>query len=116
MAKIACQLEQGETLIPLGFQVLVEIEKEEKVTEGGIIIPEKDRNARRAGNIGTVLAVGPLAGKDPGDCPENWGAVVGNKVCFEAYEGQPYLTHDGRVLICFPEKEIYSMIVKETKR
>lgn len=116
MSRIMIQLEEDEEVVPLGFQILLRIEKKEKISSGGIVLEtEKDTRTQRRQNRGTVLAVGPLAGKDPGNKPEYWGAEVGTVVCFEEYEGQPYRTHDGDVIMCIPEKEVYSKIVKSSK-
>lgn len=120
MSRIIIELDKTQEVVPLGFQILVRIDKEEKVSDGGIIMAtnlqgEKGVREQRRQNRGVVIAVGPLAGRDPGDKPENWGAEIGTEVCFEEYEGQPYLTHEGDVIMCIPEKAVYSKIVIKSK-
>jgi len=108
-------LQDDEDVIPLGFQVLLRVSDEERKTVGGIVLASglEATKEKKASMRGTVVDVGPLAGQDVGDSPENWGAVKGTEVSFNAYEGTHYQRTDGTFLICLPEKEIISKIVKK---
>lgn len=72
---------------PAGHRVLVKVEEAEKVTKGGIFIPDnvQDRNTE-ASTIGEVVAIGPNAwvGFDDG---KPW-AKVGDRVAFAQYGGK----------------------------
>jgi chaperonin GroES len=72
---------------PAGHRVLVKVEEAEKVTKGGILIPEnvQDRNTEAA-SIGVVVAVGPTAWAAFDDGTP-W-AAVGDKVAFAQYGGK----------------------------
>jgi co-chaperonin GroES (HSP10) len=107
-----CIFEEGEFIRPLGFNVLVKVDGEEQVTSGGIVLQAADERTKRGATKGTVIAVGPLAGKDPGNKPEYWGAVVGNVVFFEAYEGQYYQGPKGESYLMIPEKDITGELIK----
>lgn len=85
--KTVHMLEQNEIPHPAGFSVLIRVEDEEEETEGGIIIQAADEADKRGACRGIVVELGPLAGRDPGDKPENWGAVIGNIVYFDRYQG-----------------------------
>lgn len=64
-----------------GYRVIVEPENEEKTTEGGIIIPSKERAEQE---IGRVVAVGPDAWYD---YKEPW-AKVGDRCLYSKYGGK----------------------------
>lgn len=71
---------------PAGHRVLIKPDEIEKVSEGGIIIPDTD-NARKveAQISGTLVALGPNAWKDFSDGTP-W-ACVGDRVLFAKYGG-----------------------------
>lgn len=79
---------------PLGFYVLVEVDKVSDLSEGGIIALDKDVVAREqeAKDFGKVLAIGPIAYLGFRGCEdtgaEGWGVKVGDKVEFRRYEGK----------------------------
>ena len=79
----------GKTLKPAGWYVLVEIEKCEEETKGGIIIAKTiaDREDNNS-DVGTVIALGPIAFKDRGG-PEHW-PKVGDKVLFAKHGGKKF--------------------------
>lgn len=88
--KVLHELLVGEIPHPTGFNLLVSVEVEEETTHGGIILKAPDEADKRGACRGIVKEVGPLAGKDNGDSPENWGAVVGYIVFFDRYQGSYY--------------------------
>jgi len=66
-----------------GYLVVVEPEDQEKKTESGIIIPQKQRAEQE---IGRLVAIGPLAWSDHGK-GEPW-AEVGDRVLYSKYGGK----------------------------
>lgn len=72
-----------------GFKLKIKLSGgiEETRTASGLYIPKADDRVIKGADRGTVVEVGPLAGRDAGDCPENWGAVVGLDVVFRRYAG-----------------------------
>lgn len=74
-------------ITPAGHRVLVKVEEAEKVTKGGIVIPDhlQDRNTE-ASTIGTIVAVGPTAWQAFDDGTP-W-AQVGDRVAFAQYGGK----------------------------
>ena len=84
-------------LKPLGFYVLVKVEKVEQLTESGIYLASDDLLSREqeANSKGWILAFGPtcyrgFAGHgDDGMCdgPSDWGLEVGDYVEFQSYNG-----------------------------
>lgn len=111
-------LEPWEVPHPAGFAVLIRVEDEEEVTEGGIVIQAADEADKRGACRGTVVELGPLAGRDPGDKPENWGAVVGNIVYFDRYQGAYFaVASSPKRYIVIQEKDIQLYVdPKETKK
>ena len=92
---------------PAGFSVLVRVEDEEEITQGGIVIQAADEADKRGACRGIVEELGPLAGRDPGDKPENWGAVVGNIVYFDRYQGAYFaIENSPKRYIVIQEKDI----------
>jgi co-chaperonin GroES (HSP10) len=75
-------------IVPTGHHVLVEVQKVEKKTAGGIIIPD-DRVERDqcSANKGKVIALGPNAFRDFGGNP--W-CKIGDTVIFPKYSGLEY--------------------------
>lgn len=74
---------KSRTIEPCGYRVLVEPDSGEKVSEGGIVIPETSRMEQ---DVGTLVAVGPLAWSDQGDGTP-W-AEIGDRVMFAKYGGK----------------------------
>lgn len=81
---------------PLGFYILVEMEKIETTSAGGIVLAESTvSKEQEATDCGWVREIGPVAysgwpgcdqdGKDPHEC---WGLNVGDKVEYRKYEGK----------------------------
>lgn len=69
---------------PTGNKILVEMEKVENVTKGGIVLPEsKTEREEMSAMVGTIVAAGPMAWADQ-SVP--W-AKVGDKVKFAKFAG-----------------------------
>ncbi len=80
----------------LGFNVIVEMEVVEEVSEGGIVLPSdliaKEQDAT---DVGYIRDIGPTAwdgypgcdkeGKTPAEC---WGIEIGMKVEYRRFEGK----------------------------
>lgn len=74
------------TITPTGHLVLVQLQKVEAKTKGGIYIPDTARDVhQKASTIGTLVAIGPQAWKAFGD-GEAW-APIGSTVVFPRYSG-----------------------------
>lgn len=75
---------------PCGNKILVEMDRVEEVSAGGIVIPrQKTERDEMSQMIGTLVAVGDCAWKDQ---PSLW-ARVGDRVKFAKYAG--YLHEEG---------------------
>lgn len=75
----------SETVSPLGYRVLVELEVVEEVTEGGIILHQSTVQAERHGSTRAVIKdIGPRAWTD-----EESGSrcEIGDKVLIRRYSG-----------------------------
>ena len=87
---------------PLGFHVLIKMEKvEQEVKEGalaGFQLTSDTQNKREqtGHDIGVVVSFGPLAyvgwegveGVTPEERAQSWGVEVGDKVEFNRYDGK----------------------------
>lgn len=77
---------------PVGFQVLVELERVEKTTESGIVIATSTENDREqtGHDIGRIISFGPIAFKGFADCesPEQYGVKEGDLIEFNRYDGK----------------------------
>ena len=91
---------------PVGFRVLVEVLTEEKITSGGIILPETEEMKRRdAGSeVGVIKAIGPTAWKAY-DNGLLW-AKVGDKIAFARYSGKEFVDNKTRYRIILDEDVI----------
>lgn len=75
---------------PCGNKILVQMDKVEEVTSGGLIIPrQKTERDEMSQMVGTLVAVGNCAW---GDQPAPW-AQIGDRVKFAKYAG--FLHDDG---------------------
>lgn len=92
-------------LSPLGDRVVVQVDKAEATTEGGIIIPDK---AQERPLRGTVIAVGP--GRIL-DCGSQTPVRVDNgaKVIFPTYAGHKF-EHGGVELLVMAEDELLCVV------
>ncbi len=80
---------------PVGNQLLVELENVEEVSDGGIILSQKEVKREQDGqDIGEIIAFGPLVyfdwedmGETAEERAESWGVKIGDKVIFHRYDG-----------------------------
>lgn len=95
---------------PCGNKILVQMDKVEEVSKGGIFIPTpKVEREQMSQMIGTLVAVGNCAW---GDQPAPW-AKVGDRVKFAKYAGyiheegeiQYRIMHDLDIVMVFPQGE-----------
>jgi co-chaperonin GroES (HSP10) len=86
---------------PCGFFVLVDVTPAEKVTSGGILLPDElTMKEQMAAETGKVIAIGPAAYIGMRGCTEDdmertglaahklWGVDVGDTVEFRKFEGK----------------------------
>jgi chaperonin GroES len=91
-------------LKPLYDGVIIKRMEEEKVSAGGIVIPD---SATEKPIKGEVVAVGPGKYLDSGNV-RPMSVKVGDKVYFKKYAGTE-LKHDGHELISVKEDDITSI-------
>jgi co-chaperonin GroES (HSP10) len=76
---------------PLGYHVLIEVDKVEETSAGGIIMATKTESKREqeGHSFGKVVAFGPTAYKGLQGCesPDDWGIAAGDNVRFTKYDG-----------------------------
>ena len=90
-------------------QLLVDPDKAESITPGGIVIPEPTvERERKAVEYGTVVQVGPTAYKDYGR--ENDAVKVGDRVCMIRYSGKEVKDTDGHKYIIINDIDILCII------
>jgi chaperonin GroES len=97
-------------IIPVEFCVVVELDKQEEKTAGGIILPSavKDKD-KLAAEEGTLVAASPLA-FDYADWPEgSRKPQVGDRVIFKRYAGL-LRERDGRDFRLLNDKEIVGIV------
>lgn len=86
---------------PLGFYVLIDVKKVEKISKGGIVLPDDlIKKEQQAEEFGRVIAFGPVCYQglpglefDPDKPnkpygPAAWGVKVGDFVEFRRHEGK----------------------------
>jgi len=95
----------GIKIQPLGDRVVVEREKAEEITAGGIVLPDtaKDKPAR-----GKVLSVGDGRLLDDGT-RKALQVRKGDRVLFTSYGGEPFKLGD-RELLLMHEEDILAVI------
>ncbi len=96
-------------IFPVEYKVLIQMRKVEKVSAGGIILPdqtvEKDSFERAEG---VVVAFGSIAFTDP-----NWGEgapKVGDRVMIDKYAGCFVQGKDGAEYKIISDKEIGAIV------
>ncbi len=110
-----------ETIKPLGYNVLVEMEEVKDVSKGGIFMGDVERD-QSVVDIGYVRAIGNIAfagfaGCDPSTYPTNsifhsmqphqiWGINVGDKVEYHHLEGQTSRTKGYERFRVIPDSQI----------
>ena len=95
-----------ESLKPLGDRVIIEPVERERVTAGGIILPE---TAREKSCVGIVLAVGPGVW---GDAGRRIPMTVReeDRVLFAKYAGSEVVLEDGCKVLILREAEVLAII------
>ncbi len=88
-------------ITPLGRNVLVKIEKEEKTSKGGIVIPDTANEDKP--QQGLVVAVGTSD-------EIHEGIKSGSKVLFKKYAGSEVEMDDTKYLVLDGKKEILAVI------
>lgn len=79
---------------PRGYRILIAIPEITVKTEGGVIIPDKIRNAEETASlVGAVLKVGPEAYSDPSRFPSGPWCKEGDFVIFRSYSGTRFKVH-----------------------
>ena len=73
---------------PQGYRILVAIPDREEKTKGGVILPDKLKDAEKTASVfGCVLALGPDAYKDEVKFPNGAYCKEGDWVVFRSYTG-----------------------------
>lgn len=95
----------GVKIQPLGDRVVVEREKAEEVTAGGIVLPDsaKDKPSR-----GKVLSVGEGRLMDDGT-RKALQVKKGDRVLFSSYAGEPFKLGDQELML-MREEDILAVI------
>ena len=89
--------------------ILIDPDKKETVSPGGIVIPEKIiEKERKATEYGTVLQVGPTAYMDHGRDPSI--IKVGDRVCFIRYSGKEVVDLDEKTYLVVNDDDILYII------
>lgn len=95
--------------LPCGNKILIQMDRVEEVTSGGIVIPrQKTERDEMSQMIGTVIAVGPDAWADQS---HTW-AKPGDRVKFAKYAGFLHeegdtkyrVMHDLDIVMVFPQE------------
>lgn len=106
---------------PCGYYVLVDVTETEKVTKGGIVLPEDlTKKEQAVEETGTIIAFGPtcfvgMRGCDGEDKPPHsqWGLEVGDKVEFKKYEGKKSYVKGHENYRYIPDTHIMGVIDNE---
>lgn len=97
---------------PAGYRVLVKPDPIDKMTKGGIYIPETSRDDHgRAQTLGTVVAIGPFAWDK---YPRRW-AQPGDRVLFAKYGGLHLKGKDGVSYRMLNDEQITAVVDPEVK-
>lgn len=89
--------------------LLVDPDKKETVSPGGIVIPDQIlEKERKAVEYGTVVQVGPTAYLDHGRDPSI--VKVGDRVCLNRYAGKEVLDKDDRKYLILNDSDILCVI------
>lgn len=101
-------------LIPCEFNVIVEQDKVEEKTKGGILLPDNEieRNKHRQ-TLGTIRAVAPLAFNEdvwPGDLPK---PQIGQRIAFALHTGTFVNAPDGTEYRIIKDKDVVALIEAE---
>ena len=89
--------------------ILINPDKKETVSPGGIVIPEKIiEKERKATEYGTVLQVGPTAYMDHGRDPSI--IKVGDRVCFIRYSGKEVVDLDEKTYLVVNDDDVLCIL------
>jgi co-chaperonin GroES (HSP10) len=73
---------------PIGYRLLIALPEVEKVTKGGIHIPDKLVDMEKVASVvGLVVSMGDLCYKDPDNFPTGPWCKEGDYVIFRSYSG-----------------------------
>lgn len=99
---------------PTEFNIVVELDPEETVTKGGIILPgEKVERDKLAAEEGTLVAVSPLAFSYATEAEWDGGKPqVGQRVMVKRYDGV-LREKDGRNYRIVPDKSLVAVIEED---
>jgi len=90
-------------------QLLIKPDETEKISPGGIVIPETIlERERKAVEYGIVLQIGPTAYSDYGR--DNKAVSVGDRVCIKRYAGKEITDTDGQVYILINDIDVLCII------
>ncbi|WP_062532744.1 co-chaperone GroES [Jeotgalibaca dankookensis] len=92
-------------LKPLANRVIIEVNKEEEKTVGGIVLPS---SAKEKSQTGVIVAVGEGLVTDQGTKIE-MTVTVGDQVLFEKYAGTE-ITYDGKDYLVVKESDIVAIV------
>lgn len=92
----------SKTLTPIGDRVVIKADAEEKVSSGGIYLPDA---AKKKPERGKVLAVGPgkLSSAASGDSRLEMEVKEGDRVLFDRYAAQEVELGEEKYLIVSQE-------------
>lgn len=89
--------------------LLIDPDKKETVSPGGIVIPDQIlEKERKAVEYGTVVQVGPTAYLDHGRDPSIIN--VGDRVCLNRYSGKEVLDKDDKKYLIINDSDILCVI------
>lgn len=98
----------GPGIRPVEYRVLVEPDEVEKVTAGGIIVPDITAERQQAAAIrGTVVSLGAQAFSD---WPEEDRLIPGARVLMKKYAGEVAEGLDGKQNRLVQDKEILGVL------
>lgn len=92
-------------LKPLANRVIIEVEKEEEKTVGGIVLPS---SAKEKSQTGTIIATGTGLVTDAGTTIE-MTVKEGDHVLFEKYAGTE-IKFDGKEYLVIKESDIVAIV------
>ena len=89
--------------------LLVDPDKKETVSPGGIVIPDQIlEKERKAVEYGVVVQVGPTAYLDHGRDPSI--IKIGDRVCLNRYPGKEVLDNDDKKYLIINDSDILCVI------
>lgn len=108
---------------PVGFYVLVEMEEVEKISKGGIVLPDDLINKEQdAADVGHVRDIGPTAFAGYPGCEDRpdivdfkphmaWGVKIGDKVEYRKFEGKRSIVKGFENYRYLPDSHIIGVII-----